>query len=98
MSRGRNHPRHVAGPCRGGRPGRIRTRGLVAHPRTVDLGDARVGLLGLGGLGLRKRKRADEIGLTVTRPVTAIASGTIATWASRYSISAIVSRASRARA
>ena len=40
----RSHLRHVAGPCRGACLGRIRTGGLVAHPRTLDLGDARVGL------------------------------------------------------
>ena len=38
------HRPHVAGPLRGAWLGRIRTGGLVAHPRTIDLGDARAGL------------------------------------------------------
>ena len=40
----RSHRPHVAGPLRGAWLGRIRTGGLVAHPRTIDLGDARAGL------------------------------------------------------
>ena len=40
----RSDRRHVAGPLRGAWLGRIRTGGLVAHPRTIDLGDARAGL------------------------------------------------------
>jgi len=48
-----------------------------------------LGFLGLGGLGLRKRKRADEI--RATRRAT------VSRFASPYSIAAIVSRARRFR-
>jgi hypothetical protein len=63
-----SHRRHIAGPCRGARLG-IRTSGLVAYSRTLDLDDARVGLPRPRRAGTQgtEKTRAELVGPSRTR-------------------------------